>query len=313
MQRFFKYLLNSTEAKNETNLTSSLLPYTIIQDASLDHLSPEGKITRLLQHVAYGEQEEAEAMLKEDPGLLLQKTNVTDLSRRTFFQVTALQYALWALDWHMWNMLFSYFEDTKNAVKQIQEFETFGVEYLAPGASKPQHEKHCNFSSMFDAMQNYLHNHTSSNYSQAKDDLCLVGKLQRNLPAHVIHEYYHPSRSFNSVPDFEDKEQALPRIQKFYHDTKMYSASRSKNNACALMFAMLNHDHLNIDLAMVRGSLKKPQISDVNIAIYGAKKHIMLDLVALKALFNTRTSELALFIKIQLAPKEEAVASLKLR
>ena len=62
-------------------------------------------------HVAFGEQDEAKEMLKINPELLLHKGDVTDYSNRTFKGITAFQYALWALDWHMWMMIKKYLPD----------------------------------------------------------------------------------------------------------------------------------------------------------------------------------------------------------
>jgi hypothetical protein len=66
------------------------------------------KIHELLRLVVEGEQDQAEAMIKKDKNLLLAAGRIIDLSGREFERITAFQYALWALDWHMWTMIQKY-------------------------------------------------------------------------------------------------------------------------------------------------------------------------------------------------------------
>ncbi len=53
------------------------------------------ELQEFLKFVAEGEQDKAEAMLKKNPALALTPIDVTDLSKRIFQNITALQYALW--------------------------------------------------------------------------------------------------------------------------------------------------------------------------------------------------------------------------
>jgi hypothetical protein len=50
---------------------------------------------------------------------------VTDLSGREFQSITAFQYALWALDWHMWAMIQKYLPVEQQQV-QFEKLETKG-------------------------------------------------------------------------------------------------------------------------------------------------------------------------------------------
>ena len=59
-------------------------------------------VKKFLTFVAEGEQDKAEAMLQNNPALVLVPGDVADLSKRTFKAITGFQYAVWALDWHMW-------------------------------------------------------------------------------------------------------------------------------------------------------------------------------------------------------------------
>ncbi len=56
------------------------------------------KLHRLLHHVAMGEQDKSEKIVKSNPELLLLSGNVTDGSNRLFMHISAFQYAIWALD-----------------------------------------------------------------------------------------------------------------------------------------------------------------------------------------------------------------------
>ena len=75
-------------------------------------------LSQLLQYVAEGEQDKAEALIQKNKKLLLHAGTVKDLSDREFKQITAFQYALWAMDWHMWTMIRKYLPQ-KNASRTI--------------------------------------------------------------------------------------------------------------------------------------------------------------------------------------------------
>lgn len=62
-------------------------------------------------------------MLKSDPALDLVPTDVTDLSKCTFKGITGFQYAVWALDRHIWIMIRKYLP-IDEAKKQAEGFET---------------------------------------------------------------------------------------------------------------------------------------------------------------------------------------------
>lgn len=72
-------------------------------------------VSALLRHVIRGEQAEAEAMLKKNPALLLEKGKVTDYSGRTI-QGTAFQLALGAEDAEMCEMIAPYFAEVKEGL-----------------------------------------------------------------------------------------------------------------------------------------------------------------------------------------------------
>ena len=73
----------------------------------------DAKTLQLLQFVAEGEQDQAEALIQQDQNRLLHVGTVMDLSGREFKGITAFQYALWAMDWHMWTMIKKYLPEKR--------------------------------------------------------------------------------------------------------------------------------------------------------------------------------------------------------
>ena len=160
----------------------------------------QDETNRLLLLVARGEQDQAEAMIKESPLLVLEKGTVTDLSNRTFKDITAFQYALWARDWHMWEMLLKYLP-LETAALQFQELEEKGTE----------HRKHFSLIPLIEMLDTYAKN---CSFEKIKTRwIQQVGGAQLRLPAHVINEYCHPSRPFSPCPDFSS-DVTLPRSMK---------------------------------------------------------------------------------------------------
>lgn len=158
-----------------------------------------GKLQAFLTYVAEGEQGKAEAFLQKCPALGLRSGEVTDLSKRTFRNITALQYALWALDWHMWTMLLKYIPP-EAAGTQIAQLET--------GPWVSQHGVMVSWQNLIDALDQYISEvrggKSGDVYSRTWNQQ--VGGAQLLLPAHVINEYCHPTRSFDPPPDFTQSE-----------------------------------------------------------------------------------------------------------
>ena len=163
----------------------------------------EKALSQLLQYVAEGEQDKAEALIQKDKNLLLHAGTVTDLSSREFKQITAFQYALWAMDWHMWTMIQKYLPREAQA-EQLKTLETKGT----------AHGKHFNLQELTDALQVHVDNvkEVWKFDQRAIDYWCkVVGGAQKKLPAHVVNEYCRGDRPFHPCPtEWESK---LPRTQ----------------------------------------------------------------------------------------------------
>lgn len=165
--------------------------------AAVPNINPK-EVEEFLRLVAEGEQDKAEAMLKSNPALALVPGDVTDLSKRTFTNITGFQYAVWALDWHMWTMIKKYLPH-EDARKQAQGFET--------GSWVSQHGVSANWQNLLDAQQKFFAECDAQNWNVANITwVQQVGGMQLLLPAHVINEYCRPSRSFSPCPDFSKLE-----------------------------------------------------------------------------------------------------------
>jgi hypothetical protein len=166
-------------------------------------------VAEFLTLVVEGEQGKAEAMLKSNPTLALASGDVTDLSKRTFTGITGFQYAVWALDWHMWTMIRKYLPDDE-AKKQAQGFET--------GTWVKSHGVHAQnlLDNLVKAYQITREVFDATEGAEA-DEVWVqqVGGAQRLLPAHVVNEFCHPTRRFSyPMPNFKDTT-ILPRSRIF--------------------------------------------------------------------------------------------------
>jgi len=174
-------------------------------------------VLKLLRYVACGDQLNAEYMLKKDKSLLLCKGHMTDYSNRTFYNITAFQYALWALDRHMWDMLLRYMPHDK-ALLQLEEFESsHGVEYRK-STSQIIREKHFDFKILLKALKEFASMINVNPIEKRKTHWCtVVGNAQRNVPAHVANEYCQPGREQSYPMPNQYKEKSLERVLGFYH------------------------------------------------------------------------------------------------
>ncbi|HQW57562.1 MAG TPA: protein kinase [Gammaproteobacteria bacterium] len=159
-------------------------------------------LQEFLRLVAEGEQDKVETMLKSNLALALVPGDVTDLSKRTFTGITAFQYAVWALDWHMWTMIRKYLPP-EEAQRQAQGFET--------GSWVENHGIHANLNILIQAYETADDLYHASKYNEGNTAwVRQVGGAQLLLPAHIINEYCHPTRPFYPVPNFK-KAAVLPR------------------------------------------------------------------------------------------------------
>jgi serine/threonine protein kinase len=168
----------------------------------------ELKTCQLLQLVAEGEQDKAEALIREDKNLLLHAGKVKDLSDREFKHITAFQYALWAMDWHMWTMIQNYLP-LESQTDQLRELETKSTEYGT----------HFRINVYRDAIDAYMSKFSDWDWgARGINWRVAIGGLQRQFPAHVVNEYCREDRAFEPCPS--EWESKLPRTRKAMVDDR---------------------------------------------------------------------------------------------
>lgn len=178
------------ESKSLSNKTSS----------STDFFQPD-YTEEFLLHVARGKQDEAEGILKKFPKTILNKGKCKDYSDRTFKGITALQYAIWAKDIKMLNMLLKYL-DKKDVIAQWSEMET--KKFIS------QHGAYYDFAPLINTVKELATKHTSIGISSEKDDcLTRIGMLQRLVPVHVANEYCQGNGAFDPDCSKEKLERTL--------------------------------------------------------------------------------------------------------
>jgi hypothetical protein len=230
---------------------------------------------QLLQFVAEGEQDKAETLIQKDPNLLLHAGTVTDLSGREFKSITAFQYALWAMDWHMWTMIKKYLLQEAQ-VEQWQALESKGT----------AHGKHFSLQELMDALQVYVDNAENVwKYDQrATDHWCkVVGRAQTRLPAHVVNEYCRGDRPFEPCP--QEWEAKLPRTR----ELDVYDSMLSKWATGTWFAAPSSKDALGLNFAFLRYNLSHAGMDDCR-----ETRESYCDLKALQSLWKTRTQQLEL-------------------
>lgn len=221
-QMYRKLAADKTNEELKAGLDKLVVFLPDLKDADIK------EVYQLLQWVAEGEESKAEAMLYKDKRLLLLKGEVQDLAGRTFKEITAFQYALWALDWRMWKMILR-FLPKEQAFQQLTELEIKGTE----------HGKHYDFERIIGALGKCIFYMNSKNaYDAGTHWRGQVGAAQYDFPAHVINEYCG-QRSFHH-PQFN--EEKIYRTRNFegldWHAERHIEGSSGKMGNCVYGFAI---------------------------------------------------------------------------
>ena len=267
------------------------------KDACRAH--PCFQLRPFLNHVARGEQKEAEALLVAKPDntqILLRTPAVfTDYSGRTF-NCTGYEYAYWAKDVHMCRALESYMDcDTKaHLLARIDEMERIdAATALAVGLTYRQHGRehrsaHFDLTPLKEALQRFIEGCSSS---EDKNSTALrgfwwdVGTAQRDTPAHVAQEYCRPDRSFYPTPVFNDA--TLPRELAFQDytdesiDTWFPLPHSFTSRGLGYEFSLIRGDYDDMPHSLRRGG-------------QSAVRSVEFDLAAVKRLDEVRTADLKL-------------------
>lgn len=251
----------------------------------------------LLLSVARGEQTKAASILNTCPHLLSHRGNVTNYSGLTFKNITAFQYALWAMDTHMCHMIIRAIPDgiegevlRAELIRQYEELEAHGVTYELEGQTMT--EQHFDFSRLINALQVYVdnfddwYNSGPTNWEAIKHHWCkVVGLAQRYVPAHVAQQYCHPTHSFFTAPQLD--EPTLKRSLTFYN----YITDREMKWWPGVTSSSLV---LGEDFGIFRGKRRRRQ-GGVKWSGVGAA---MLDLAAVTTMCRVSTSDLKQTLEI---------------
>ncbi len=181
--------------------------------SALSALTRQRLTHALVNFVCVGDQDKAEMLLRIHPNLCLLSAPFTDISGR-IFDCSALEYALWGLDKHMWGMMLSLLprqEELYQSLILIAHTIEQGLEYQFNG--KPFKESHFSFQALFNAYQAYKDNF------QDFDAIQGLRMEQDKLPVAARNELCRPDRTFSPLPSFE--EEKIPRSLSFRnHKTK---------------------------------------------------------------------------------------------
>ncbi len=234
----------------------------------------EKTLNQLLQYVAEGEQDKAEALIQKNKNLLLNAGTVTDLSGREFKQITAFQYALWAMDWHMWTMIQKYLPKEAQA-QQLQELE----------AKSTEHGNHFNLKTASDYLEQ------SWKIFPQKTDVWarVMGEVQRGFPVHVVNEYCRSDRSFYPCP--QEWESKFLRTQ----ELDVWNPRQGKYIKISWFKSFSPEYELGKNYAFYRYNEARPASVTWGGGVFpslGLRPCLWADFYALQSLWKTRTQQL---------------------
>ncbi|KTD63736.1 hypothetical protein Lsan_1169 [Legionella santicrucis] len=245
---------------------------------------PLADVYKLLHYVVRSQYDEVKELLKNDINLMLKRERVVDCSGREFQSISGFEYALWALDKHMWTMMLESIPKDEEGKKVLAEllFQydkvcTDGVTYNLDG--KTITENHFDFQGTI--IKELQIQWDSLNLPEVdweaskKQWIEGVGGVQRKLPMHVVYEYCSRDFHWNPPPPFTSRPQSST---KFYnHETRKDEDWFAKDSK------------LGIDFMINKGENQFG--ASASFGVYGG--HTGLD--AMKALYAIRTNEFSKF------------------
>ncbi|KTC81877.1 hypothetical protein [Legionella cincinnatiensis] len=238
-----------TEIEVETAKNLSNRDLVNLAQASKYHLAlfkPMINVRKLLHHVVQGKHDTVKAMLKKDRSLLFKRGFVTDCSGREFENISGFEYALWALDKHMWAKMIACIPQKKESRKvfakliaQYNKVNTDGVTYRLNG--KTITEKHFDFENtlikelqtqvdLINALGNM--NWSAIINTQWREG---VGGAQKLLPMHVVDEYCS-NQPFCPVPKFTSQPESSKQFYNWatHKDEDWFSVDSKLGSAFAI-------------------------------------------------------------------------------
>ena len=255
-------------------------------------LSTELMSAKLLIQVAHGAQTRAQAMLAQYPDLSLQRGDVTDYSGRIFKNITAYEYAYWAMDTHMCRMLEAHMDEATKAemLARCETIERDGLSYKQHGVDK--NSKHFDFEPLITAYTQYIEAYNSRNAGQGSYDAVraawmAVGVAQCDVPVHVINEYCRRDRRFHPRPSFEVTGDTLPRDVTYFD-------YRSSRDMAIFPLVVSDSSGLGVDFALFRIGAPSGRV----VAQGCSSTAVAVDLAAVSRLNEVRTADVKQSLEI---------------
>ena len=215
-ENFNEELPEDLKIETAQNLSNrELVDLSITSKYHLNFFQPLIDVRKLLHHVTRGEHDAVKAMLEKDISLIFKRGIVTDCSGRKFESISAFEYALWALDKHMWEAMIACIPQNEEGRKafekliaQYNKVNTDGVTYKLNG--KTITEQHFDFNNtIIKELQTQV---DSINAPGVKDWSAIdkqwiegVGSAENLFPMHIVYEYcsgkpFYPLPKFTSQP-----------------------------------------------------------------------------------------------------------------
>ena len=287
MQDKFEYEFDRLPPEMQLEVVN-YLPTPDLEVVTKTHLSdapslfqPKLNIREFLRHVVSGKHEVVKAMLEKDINLLCIKGRVTDCSKRTFYNISGFEYALWALDKHQWTMMLDCLPKNEAGQAVLKKLRIQYAKVKREGVTYELNdnkftEKHFDFeNTIIKELQTQV---DSLNAPGIKDWHAIhkqwregVGGAQNLFPMHVVYEYCF-NRPFYPLPDFTQKP---PECSKFYN----WSTRKDEN-----WFA--TDSKLGIDFAIYKGAAAAWSTDELDPPLHAAPAR---DLQAMMELFEART------------------------
>lgn len=238
------------ELKIETAQSLSNPDLVNLAMTSKYHLSlfqPMIDIRKLLHHVVHGNHEAVQTILKKDMNLIFKRGKVTDCSGREFENVSAFEYALWALDKHMWAAMIECIPQTEEGRKvfaqliaQYKKIDTDGVTYKLNGNTIT--EQHFDFNNtLIKELQTQV---DSKNAPGVRNWEAInkqwregVGGAQKLLPMHIV-DVYCSNGPFHPVPEFTSQPKSSKQFYNWVAQT--YENWFSIDSKLSVDFAVCN-------------------------------------------------------------------------
>jgi hypothetical protein len=172
-------LLERVNAMEQTGLA--------YQQHGVSYQNPHYDVSFVLKNLNYAEFRQLQTMVGKD---IAKINNATADNYQTLpFTATEYEQLKKALDHHkQYRLTSSFYTSPANAVANKLQFD---------------------FKSLITALDTYVTNYDRWGYHQRDEAWLNVGKAQREVPAHIAHEYCRGDRSFDPRPEFN--EETLPR------------------------------------------------------------------------------------------------------